>query len=100
METEYQEDIHKLAKLAPWLRALIVGAFIMGGWAATLEFRVQTHGEISRASQAELKQLSRVVATHYPLADGHSLDRRISRLETQNEAIRESLARIEKAIQR
>jgi hypothetical protein len=34
--------IESIAKLAPWLKGLIVGAFLLGGWVVTIELRVES----------------------------------------------------------
>lgn len=39
-QSQIQSQIKTVAELAPWLKALIIGAFMFGSWVATLEVRV------------------------------------------------------------
>jgi hypothetical protein len=97
-EQALNTKLDRIGKILPWMRILVVGAFAIGGWAATLEWRVQNHEGVSRAIEAEMKELGRAAVGTYPRESGHALDTRIARLEAQNEAIRDSLLRIEKSL--
>lgn len=97
-EREVSHHLERVGKLLPWVRVLVLGAFAMGAWAATLEWRVQNHDAISRKVDEEIRKLSRDASSAYGLRDGHALDTRIARLEVQGDAIRESLLRIEKTL--
>lgn len=40
LDTHLQEAIGRI--ILPWIRALIIGAFLLGGWVATLQIAVNT----------------------------------------------------------
>jgi len=94
--SDLDDDIHRLAKLGPWIRVLVVGAFGIGAWSATLEYRMQQQDVFKREVAQEIRSIMSHSSGTFPLRDGHALDNRIARLEVQIEAIRESQIRIEK----
>lgn len=118
MSIQEERDIEKrLRQLIPVLWFLIVGAFGMGGWLATVEYRHRETDEIAKKTRDEIGSFSlwkeRTEASRFESKDGIKLqttmnesvtavnnlinqqDKRIQKLETANEYIQGSLARIE-----
>jgi hypothetical protein len=119
-EAEVSEQLAKFAKLLPWLRVLIVGAFFLGGWAAVLEYRqrsMEAHNvhtvALVEGQQKKLESLSlwqaSTEASRFNANQANELTRaltdaitvnsvRVQRLEDQNAFIKETLMRIEKSV--
>lgn len=119
-EAEVSEQLAKFAKLLPWLRVLIVGAFVLGGWAAVLEYRQRSmeannihtvalvEGQQKKLEGLSLWQAS-TEASRFNANQANELTRaltdaitvnsvRVQRLEDQNAFIKETLMRIEKSV--
>lgn len=98
-----------IMKLIPWLRMLIIGAFGLGGWVATLEYRQhQRQGDSTRVAELE-KWRERTDANRYTMIDAsklaeslsstfNALDKRVTRNEDAVQRISSALNRIEEKL--
>ena len=118
MSESNESKIEKQLKLLiPLGWALLVGAFGMGGWLATVEYRHRGTEKVAEENKVKVGQFeiwkASTEASRFNTKDGMGLqreftqgfatiqdlanqqDRRIQKLESSNEFIKESLKRIE-----
>lgn len=96
------ESLSKLTKMLPWVRGIVLGAFAIGAWTSTLEWRSRSQAEEGAEAKDQISQLVRwragAEASAFSLREGNELDKRIARLEGEIGAVRSSLERIERAM--
>lgn len=93
-ETEAQllaklQNLENLGKMLPWLRVLVVIAFLFGGWIATLEIRAQSNNQNTQKHDFELENVDDSLHAH---------ELRIQKLEGSQLTIVKTLDRIETKI--
>lgn len=42
IENQELEDIGNIARLGPWIKALVVAAFLLGGWVTGIQFQLNS----------------------------------------------------------
>jgi alpha/beta superfamily hydrolase len=83
------QNLENLGKMLPWLRVLVVIAFLFGGWIATLEIRAQSNNQNTQKHDFELENVDDSLHAH---------ELRIQKLEGSQLTIVKTLDRIETKI--
>jgi len=110
MSTQEEASLNrKLKQLIPLMWAILAGAFGVGGWVASLEWRMRDNDKTKAAvSEIQLWKAS-TDGNRFTSQEGHSLanglsekivfnDKRIQRTEDAIIVVKEALGRIEKKL--
>lgn len=89
-------------RLAPWIKTLVISAFAIGIWVATIEIRQQHAITQAQRTGKIAEDLShwreRIDATVVSSADVVSLDKRLARTEDHLETVIRQLEKIDRAL--
>lgn len=112
-QRQSQAAVASISKLIPYIWALIGGAFLVGGWLATLEFRQHAFSEAHDRADIDLSTLKawqiKTESNRFTVNDANTmtnnltssiiaLDKRLQRTEDSNMMIKETLQRIERKL--